>query len=157
MGFEILAIPPKTLAALRAQEGAELLVDEEGGSPLRCCLGRAKAGEEIVLASYAPLREWVAETGADPGPYLESGPIFLHAEDCGGPVDQGFPEAHRGAPRVYRAYRRNGRILGGRLVQPGEVAECVLGEMFGDPEIAFIHVRAVEFGCFHFEIRRLPR
>ena len=29
-----------------------------------------------------------------------------------------------------------------------------LAELFADPGVAFVHARAVEFGCFTFEIRR---
>jgi hypothetical protein len=30
----------------------------------------------------------------------------------------------------------------------------LLDALFEDPEVALIHVRAVEFGCFMFEVRR---
>ncbi|MBP2475655.1 hypothetical protein JOF53_004527 [Crossiella equi] len=148
MAFRIVPIPPAALTTLRAD--SELVVDVEGGSPLRCCLSRALPGERIALVSYAPLAALAEEAGA----YVETGPVFIHAADCGGPASDGFPDEHRRAPRVYRAYRANGRILGGRLVRPGEVAEDVLAELFAAPETAFVHVRAVEFGCFQFEVRR---
>jgi hypothetical protein len=65
-----------------------------------------------------------------------------------------------GSRRVLRAYSADGRILGGRLTEPDEVddpgsAAAVLAEVFADPDVALVHVRAVEFGCFTFEIRRL--
>ncbi|GAA1911495.1 hypothetical protein GCM10009753_49080 [Streptantibioticus ferralitis] len=105
--------------------------------------------------SYAPLRRWAAQTGARPGPYDEVGPVFIHPEPCGGPLD--FPEIRVGARRVLRAYGADGGILGGRLIAwPGrEEAEALLGEALADPEVAVVHVRAVEFGCFQFELRRV--
>ncbi len=128
--------------------------DEEGGSPLRCCLRHSTPGEHIALVSYAPLRRWAAETGADPGAYDEQGPVFIHAEAaaCGGPAaGEGYPFA--GARRVLRRYSREGRILGGRLVEPGAFGEA-FAEAFADPEVAVVHVRAVEYGCFLYEVRR---
>ncbi|NUK45925.1 DUF1203 domain-containing protein, partial [Streptomyces lunaelactis] len=29
-----------------------------------------------------------------------------------------------------------------------------LTEAFGDPGVVLVHVRAVEYGCFQFEVRR---
>jgi hypothetical protein len=59
------------------------MVDEEGGSPLRCCYTRAKPQKTVARVSYAPLRRWTAETGADPGAYNETGPIFIHPQPRG--------------------------------------------------------------------------
>ncbi|MGH1556478.1 DUF1203 domain-containing protein, partial [Streptomyces sp. L7] len=73
--------------------------DEEGDAPLRCCLRRSEPGERIALVSYAPLRRWAAEAGA----YDEQGPVFIHAEECGGPAaGSGHPFAD--AHRVLRRY-----------------------------------------------------
>ncbi|GAA3448134.1 DUF1203 domain-containing protein [Planomonospora venezuelensis] len=158
MGYQIRAIGPETVRSLLETDDAgrppRLSVDEAGGSPLRCCLSRARPGERIALVSYAPLRRWAAETGADPGPYDELGPIFLHAGGCPGPGSgPGWPQAHRG-PRVLRAYAAAGHILEGRHLAAGADAETALKELLDDPEVAVVHVRAVAFGCFQFEVRR---
>jgi catechol 2,3-dioxygenase-like lactoylglutathione lyase family enzyme len=67
--YEIRAIAPDVLTELRERDDAgalpRLLVDEEGGSPLRCCLRRIDPGERVALVSYAPLRRWARQTGAD--------------------------------------------------------------------------------------------
>jgi hypothetical protein len=127
-------------------------VDDEGGAPLRCCLRRSEPGERIALLSYAPLRRWAAETGADPGAYDERGPVFVHADDCGGPDSTSHP--FTGAHRVLRRYSAEGRILGGRLVDPSESFDEAFAEAFTDLEVALVHVRAVEYGCFLYEVRR---
>ncbi|MGW0966900.1 DUF1203 domain-containing protein [Streptomyces sp. NPDC002516] len=127
--------------------------DEEGGSPLRCCLRRAEPGERVALVSYAPLRRWARETGADPGPYDETGPVFVHADDCAGPA---APDTlpFTNARRVARRYSAAGHILGGRPAEgPAALGEA-LTEAFADPEVALVHVRAVEYGCFLYEVRR---
>ncbi|MFE9850877.1 DUF1203 domain-containing protein [Streptomyces sp. NPDC005576] len=161
--YEVHAITPATADQLRLQDDAghtrEATTDPEGGAPLRCCLRRSEAGERIVLVSYAPLRRWARETGAEPGPYDECGPVFLHAESCGGPVSgPGYPAQLHGERRVLRAYDARGHILGGRLVEiPRERAaevDGVLREVFADPAVALVHVRAVEYGCFMAEVRR---
>ncbi|CAL9460200.1 hypothetical protein SUDANB176_02626 [Streptomyces sp. enrichment culture] len=150
------------LTADDAGRPAVPVTDEEGGAPLRCCLRRSEPGERIALVCYAPLRRWAAETGADPGAYDEQGPVFVHAEECAGPDGAGpdgagpdgaglpFSNAHR----VLRRYSADGRILGGRLVGAPEDFRPAVAEAFADPEVALVHVRAVEYGCFLYEIRR---
>ncbi|MFB7597344.1 DUF1203 domain-containing protein [Streptomyces sp. NPDC056160] len=161
------AIDPAVLADLRERDDAgrpaEPFTDEEGGAPLRCCLRRSEPGELIALVSYAPLRRWAAETGAAPGAYDEQGPVFVHARECAGPEDAGpegaGPEgaglAFTNAHRVVRRYSADGHILGGRLVEAGAAHfDAALAEAFDDPAVALVHVRAVEYGCFLYEVRR---
>ncbi|MCI3269589.1 DUF1203 domain-containing protein [Streptomyces cylindrosporus] len=126
------------------------VVDDEGGAPLRCCLRRSEPGERIALVSYAPLRRWAAETGAEPGAYDEQGPVFVHADECPGPDLDGypFPDAHR----TVRRYSADGRILGGELVDAA--GDEAFRKAFADPAVALVHVRAVEYGCFLYEVRR---
>ncbi|MET9567738.1 DUF1203 domain-containing protein [Streptomyces virginiae] len=133
--------------------------DTEGGAPLRCCLRASAAGERIALVSYAPLRRWAARTGADPGAYDEQGPVFIHAGACAGPAGGGgYPFARAGVRRTARRYDSRGHILGGRVLDLGEdpdgVIERALADAFAEPEVALVHVRAAEFGCFQFEVRR---
>jgi hypothetical protein len=161
--FEVRAIAPQVLSQLRVTDDAgnrpRLLTDEDGGSPLRCCLRPSQAGERIALVSYAPLRRWALDTGAQPGPYNEVGPVFIHPEPCGGPEGTGYPDWLARGHRVLRAYAADGHILGGRLVEPDDgctpvPVETALAEMLADPEVAVVHARAVEFGCFIFEAHR---
>lgn len=161
--FEVRAIAPEVLDELRSADDAGnapvLLTDDDGGSPLRCCLRPSQAGEQIALVSYAPLRRWARQTGADPGPYDEVGPVFIHPAACDGPDGSGYPNWLAAGRRVLRAYSADGRILRGRLVEADPdgspaPAESALAEMLADPAVALVHGRAVEFGCFTFEVRR---
>lgn len=148
-------IAPTVLKELRTSDDAGRpmapLTDDEGGAPLRCCLRRSEPGERIALVSYAPLRRWAAETGAEPGAYDEQGPVFIHADDCPGPAPTNtYPFAN--AHRTVRRYSADGHILGGALVPtPNDEA---FRNAFDDPTVALVHVRAVEYGCFLYEVRR---
>ncbi|MET8688195.1 DUF1203 domain-containing protein [Streptomyces sp. NPDC004732] len=159
-----LPIAPEVLAQLRAADDAGQpclpFVDQEGGSPLRCCLRLAAPGERIALVSYAPLRRWAAETDATPGAYDEQGPVFIHADPCAGPSREsgGYPFSRAGSLRTVRRYSAEGHIVGGRLLEiPAEEEQgfdAAIAEAFTDPQVALVHVRALEYGCFHFEVRR---
>ncbi|WP_369259338.1 DUF1203 domain-containing protein [Streptomyces sp. R35] len=154
-------IGPTALKELRSTDDAGRpavpFTDDEGGAPLRCCLRRSEPGERIALVSYAPLRRWAGETGAEPGAYDEQGPVFVHADDCTGPATGAYPFTE--ARRTVRRYSAEGRILGGRLVEVPDAAssrafEDAFTEAFADPAVALVHVRAVEYGCFLYEVRR---
>ncbi|MFG2642657.1 DUF1203 domain-containing protein [Streptomyces sp. NPDC048370] len=159
-------IEPAVLAELRVGDDAGrpclpfTATDAEDGSPLRCCLRNIVEGDRIALVSYAPLRRWAAVTGAAPGAYDEQGPVFVHAGECGGPVaePESYPFDRPGALRTLRRYDAEGRIVGGRLLEiPAEATAGFdegFAEAFADPRVALVHVRAVEYGCFQFEVRR---
>ncbi|MGW0902490.1 DUF1203 domain-containing protein [Streptomyces sp. NPDC002853] len=159
-----LPIDPTALKELRTSDDAgnpcRPYVDPEGGDPLRCCLRPVAPGERVALVSYAPLRRWAEQTGAAPGAYDEQGPVFIHAEECEGPAAVGaeYPFARPGALRTIRRYNADGRIVGGRLMEIPDPAtqgfDAAFADAFADPEVALVHVRAVEYGCFHFEVRR---
>ncbi|MFD7640024.1 DUF1203 domain-containing protein [Kitasatospora sp. NPDC059795] len=154
--LDVRAVPAETLAELRRLDDSgrchPVTVTEGAGAPLRCCLTRARVGERVVLLSYAPLRRWAEAAGCDPGAYLETGPVFVHADPCEG-FAGGWPDGFHGGQRVVRAYSKDGRILGGRVGEPDELPKLA-AELLADPEIAVVHVRAVEYGCFMHEVRR---
>ena len=156
--FVVRPIDAEVVAQLRQRDDAgrvpARVIDAEGGSPLRCCLRASRAGEELLLASYAPLRRWAMARGVDPAAYDEVGPVFIHPGPCSGPVDDGYPEALRGTPRVFRAYDGNGRIVDGRLAQPHDDPEAVVATLLDDDRVAVVHARALAFGCYTFAVER---
>ena len=118
----------------------------EAGLPLRCCLRLSRDGERLLLIAHRP-----ADVG---GPYAEVGPVFVHAEDCGGyPGSSTFPPEFRDRLAVLRPYDARGLMLDGRLAQPGQ-SEQLVHELLGDPAVAYVHVRNVVAGCWNFTVRR---
>lgn len=158
MSFQIHAIAPAVVATLLARDDSgrapRYVTDRDGGSPLRCCLRASRPGEQLALVSYAPLRRWAAACGVDPGAYDETGPVFVHPEACDGWRGDGYPPELREAPRMLRAYTGSGRILRAVHVPASGVFEKELAQLLADPDVAVVHGRAVEFGCFTFAAER---
>jgi hypothetical protein len=153
--FCVTAIPADTLRRIRAAGqddfGNELVpvVSKEGGDPMRCCLKRSEPGDRVCLIAYRPFSR--------PGPYAESGPVFIHADACAGYADAGsYPPGYRDWPAmVFRPYHYDGTIAYD-AIQMGDAAtaEALIASMFADPAIAFIHTRNVYAGCYMFRISR---
>jgi hypothetical protein len=146
-------IRPAELQQIRAagldEAGHRLTVqvDTAGGSPLRCCLRESAPGERLLLIAYTP-----PGTG---GAYAERGPVFIHAEPCGGYLTPDrYPPALSHRQQVVRAYDRDGRIADGVLVNDGEHAMAVIAELLGRADVALVHLRNVGYGCYNFAVRR---
>ncbi len=154
-GFRIQAIAPQILERWRETRtddyGNHLtpIIEDDGGSPLRCCLRPAEPGTRLLLAAYSPF--------PIPGPYAEVGPVFVHADDCPGYAtpDQ-YPPQYRNWPTmVFRPYHYSGEMAYEALAKvDGKDAEAAIATMFDDPTVGVIHARNVMAGCFMFAIHR---
>lgn len=152
--FVITALSVTYLESLRKagrdQHGNPLsritVTADDAGSPLRCCLREATVGEQIALIAHSP------QGGA--GPYAEVGPVFIHADSCGGYDTPGqYPEGFRHRQQVFRAYDGQGRICDALLVD-GVDAEAAIGQLLSRPEVTVVQSRNVLYGCFMFLISR---
>jgi len=154
MQINIAPVPSAFLDRAR-NEGIDALgqpvrrVVSAGGEPCRDVLRRAKAGEELILASFSPFRE--------EGPYREFGPVFILANGSEEatprealPVTQGYLRDRF----VLRAYSSREEILDAAMVTPSE-AEATLESFFAKPEVAFVHARFPLYGCFACRIDRV--
>jgi hypothetical protein len=117
------------------------------GEPLRCCLRFARAGESIALISFAPF--------AQPSPWREVGPVYVHAERCEGYAERSLPDELRRGPRVLRAYRADGTMnYGHNTLVDEEDLEPVLDRLLGEPDVATVHVRTVLPQCYLYAVTR---
>ena len=122
------------------------------GVPLRCCLRLARPDDEVLLVSYAPLRQR--------SPWREVGPVFVHAGPCQGwAEDSGLPPELRQGPRVLRGYREDGSLdySAIRVVHEGEDVERPLQDLLADPAVREVHVRALAEQCFTYRVRAADR
>jgi Protein of unknown function (DUF1203) len=152
-GFRVDAIPAAELDRIRANGlddfGNPLtprVVRHSGGTPPRCCLREADAGERVVLIAYRP-----SDVG---GPYAEVGPVFVHERRCDGYAAAGrYPEGFRHRQQLLRAYDERGRQVENVIVD-GVRAEFAIDDLLGRQDVAFVHSRNVLAGCYMFAITR---
>lgn len=122
-----------------------------GGEPCRDSLQRARAGEELILASYCPFEL--------AGPYKEYGPIFIRAHED----DQVLPQLlsmlveqqYLGRQFVLRAYSEQERIVDACLTVPQQ-CEADLKALLIRPEVKFVLVRFPAYGCYACRVERIP-
>ena len=149
--FRIVPLPTEIAEAARtkARAGApdhELITaDAPEAFPCRHCLRWAEPGERVVLFPYASIPAG--------GPYAESGPIFVHADNCQrySAVER-YPDDFR-EHRVIRAYNGANNMIDAVVVE-NQGAEEVIGNLLANPETAFLQARSVTRGCYTFRIER---
>lgn len=149
--FQISAIPPRTLQAIRMNGVDEyanpLNTVTQKDAPLRCCLRDATDGEPIAVIAYCPF-PWSS-------PYAEVGPVFIHAEPCAGYDARAlYPEGFRRRRQIFRAYGYDRKIVHAQIID-GIDADPAIADLFRRADVDFVHSRNVEWGCFMFEIRRV--
>jgi hypothetical protein len=146
--FRIHALPAAVLDAVRgsgidASGYPVQRVAAGGGEPLRCCLGDAKPGEELILFGFAP--------PLPPSPYREIGAVFAHAEACGGYPETGrYPRDWCSRPQVLRAYDARGWIHEATRVHDGTDPQAALAEVLAAPGVVQVHSRNIAYGCYMF-------
>jgi hypothetical protein len=133
-------------AASGASDHAVITADSPRGYPCRHCLRWAEPGERMILFPFAAV---------PPGhPYSESGPIFVHAEQCTRyNATHEFPPDFR-KNRVLRAYNSSYDMIDAVVVN-GNEPEAVIEKLLENPETAFVHARSVTHGCYTMQIERL--
>jgi hypothetical protein len=153
--FRVTPIPAEVLERIRAAGHDDFgnplvaVTSEEGGAPMRCCLRPAEPGDRLCLIAYRPFTR--------PGPYAESGPVFIHAEACAGYASTSiYPPGYRDWPTmVFRPYCHDGSIAYDAIrMGDGATAEALIASTLADPGIEFIHARNVHAGCYMFCIGR---
>jgi len=128
-----------------AADHALITVDSPGCAPCRRCLRWAQPGERVILFPYAAIPSG--------HPYSETGPIFVHANECQRySATNEYPADFRNG-RVFRAYDSKYNIIEAEIVN-GSEPEAVIESLFQNPDTAFVDVRSVTHGCFTFRVQR---
>jgi hypothetical protein len=149
--FKITPLP-----ATEVEEVKDRMLDLYGNTPelsqtlsdrsiCRRCLRRFKPGEERLLFKYCPFRRESV--------FAESGPIFVHKFNCEFESLKNYPQEFRSLPLLLRAYDENDRQVIAELIKGGD-AERVIDKFFTTPDVAYIHLRDGEYGCYVARIER---
>jgi len=147
------AIDPRRLDAMR-ERGADEFGNPwkprhaAGWEPLRCCLRKARAGEDIALISYSPWTDWT--------PWAEAGPVFVHFGGCAGyPTGGEYPAELSKSHSLLNPFDRTGARAYEhiRFVEPGEDHDAAVRAVMSQPGVSSLHVRSAVAQCFTFEVR----
>jgi Protein of unknown function (DUF1203) len=113
----------------------------------RRCLRRFNPGERRLLFKYRPFQK--------EGVFAEAGPIYIHETDCRPEAEilTGYPTEFRELPLLLRAYTRDDGQVDSKLIKDGD-AETVIDTFFADREVAYLHLRDGESGCYYARIER---
>jgi len=149
--FRIVPLPSEVAERARraaeagAADHAVVLADSPSGYPCRHCLHFAKPGERLILFPYAAIPAG--------HPYSESGPIFVHAEQCERyRATHEYPEDFRRG-RAFRAYNTGYDMIDAEVANVNE-PEAIVEKLLQNPETAFVDARSVTRGCYTFRIQR---
>ena len=150
-GFRIIPVSSEIADAARravkagAVDHALITVDSPESSPCRHCLRWAQPGERVILFPYTAIPSG--------HPYSETGPIFVHANECQRyRATNEYPADFRDG-RVLRAYDSNHNIIDAQVAN-GSEPEVVIESLFQNADTAFVDVRSVTRGCFTFRVQR---
>lgn len=117
------------------------------GNPCRHCLQLIAEGDTQLVLAYRPF--------AQPQPYAETGPVFLHATDCERYEASHLPAwfAHL-APALVRGYGADDWIVyeTGRVVAGAELADACRA-ILAREDVAYVHIRS-KFNCFQCRVER---
>jgi hypothetical protein len=113
----------------------------------RRCLRRFNPVERRLLFKYQPFQR--------EGVFAEAGPIYIHENDCR-PDEEiltSYPDDFRELPLLLRAYTKGDEQVDSKLIKDGD-AETVIDKFFHDSNVAYLHLRDGEFGCYYGRIER---
>ncbi len=155
MSIKFQALPTEIVRKLQAGapdangQVPERQISNGGGNPCRHCLEQIPEGEEMLVLGYRPF----------PGlqPYAEVGPIFLCAKPCARHPETGDapPILDNKEEILMRGYTRDDRILYGTgKVIPVNSVQDAAEAMFGNEDVAYIHLRSASNNCYQVRIER---
>ncbi|MER9233587.1 DUF1203 domain-containing protein [Mesorhizobium sp. M0622] len=126
----------------------ERKVSDGDGVPCRHCLKNVAAGEDYLVLAYRPFPELQ--------PYAETGPIFLHSEECERAAEvEVLPKMLESSDYIVRGYGKDDRIVyGSGGVIPTDVIATRAETLFERDDIAYVHIRSARNNCYQCRIDR---
>ncbi|MFK0691606.1 DUF1203 domain-containing protein [Mesorhizobium sp. IMUNJ 23033] len=146
MTIQFKALPTEDVRAL--QRGGpdayghtpERSISDGDGVPCRHCLKNVAAGDAYLILAYRPFPELQ--------PYAETGPIFLHAQECERADEaEALPDMLESSDYIVRGYGSGGVIPTTAIAARAEA-------LFERHDIAYVHVRSARNNCYQCRIDR---
>ncbi|MER8788211.1 DUF1203 domain-containing protein [Mesorhizobium sp. M0983] len=127
----------------------ERKISDGDGVPCRHCLKNVAAGEAYLVLAYRPFSELQ--------PYAETGPIFLHAEECERAAEgETLPDMLESGEYIVRGYGKDNRIVyGSGGVIPTDAIAARAERLFESDDIAYVHIRSARNNCYQCRIDRV--
>jgi hypothetical protein len=154
MSFQVRTLPLETFTPLftlddeqlRARGAKRYVADRRPGFPCRVSLMDAEPGERVVLVPYTHQDE--------DSPYRASGPIFVRETARQAAFDAGeVPALLRLRVLSVRAYDKDALMLDADVIDGREI-ESLIGRLFADPQVWYLHVHFARPGCFACRVDR---
>jgi hypothetical protein len=116
------------------------------GVPCRHCLRNVDEGQAYLILAYRPF------TSAQP--YAETGPIFMHADQCPAPDGASLPPILTSSKDyLLRGYGADERIVYGTgNVVAAEMLEQRAEDLLARPDVVSVHVRSAKYNCYQCRI-----
>lgn len=127
----------------------EKWTSDGGGAPCRHCLTDVAEGDDFLVLAHQPFPK--------SQPYAETGPIFLHAKECGSYQDTGrAPKLFdRSKTLLVRGYDEKDQICywaAEHVPVPELTARCE--DMLADPRVRYLHIRSTSYNCYQCRVER---
>jgi hypothetical protein len=123
---------------------AEQKISDGNGVPCRVCMKMVGNCAPYLIAGWRPFSATHA--------YAETGPVFLHAEECTAePVPSGtLPEFLESPDYILRGYDADERIVYGTGgVIKLEDIHARMEELLSRPGVEAVHIRSSRNNCYH--------
>lgn len=156
-GLRFIAMPSETARGFHEGlpdahgQPPERHVSDGSGNPCRHCLSDIAEGEPFLILAWRPFPA--------PQSYAETGPIFLHAENCERHGEaEGMPAMFLERERfLLRGYGLDDRIVygTGQLAAAGDLTQAAVA-LLDRPEVAYLHVRSAGYNCYQCRIEKAP-
>lgn len=152
-----IAMPSETARGFREGlpdahgQPPERHISDGAGNPCRHCLADIAEGDPFLIFAWRPFPALQ--------PYAETGPVFLHAEECERHDEAaGMPAMFLERERfLLRGYGHDDRIVygTGQVVATADLTQASAA-LLDRPDIAYLHVRSAGYNCYQCRIETSP-